>query len=255
MPLPIIMRPWAALILVGCASGQQAVVPMDGDVTEPVDGSGSQEIPPDAAKIPIDAKPIDAPPPPADAPPVTPPADAPPCQVMTRQLLLNPVFDLTPIGTNWTQVNIDNAAPIITSDGQLAAQSAPYKAWMGGLAGIDKGVSSLTDQLYQDVAIPANTTMLKLTGYYVVGTTETTTANVYDTAQLGLVQTNGTPIETALSLNNLTVTGATWTAINKTFTTNLSGQTVRLRATSTNDITNHSNFFFDSLALTATYCQ
>jgi hypothetical protein len=225
---------------------------MDGDVTQPVDGPGSQEIPADAPKVPVDAQPLDAAPHP-DAPPITPPADAPPCQVMTRQLLLNPVFDLTPIGVSWTQQNIDNAYPIITADG-LTPQSAPYKAWMGGLAGVDKGVTSVTDQLYQDVTIPANTTMLRLTGYYVVGTTETTTTSVYDTAQIGLVQTNGTPIETALSLNNLT-TASTWTALDKTFTTNLSGQTVRLRATSTNDITNHSNFFFDSLALTATYCQ
>jgi hypothetical protein len=174
---------------------------------------------------------------------------------MTRQLLVNPVFDVDASGTGWTQQNIDNAYPIITSNGQLPPQSAPYRAWLGGFAGTDKGVTSVTDQLYQDVMIPANTTMLKLTGYYVIGSTETTAATVYDRGEIALVQTNGTPIEVAASFTNLTTTGATWTALNKTFTGNLSGQTVRLRMTSTNDVTNHSNFFFDSLALTATYCQ
>jgi hypothetical protein len=228
------------------------VVPLDGDITvPPADG-------PVDAKPPVDAKLVDARPPvdakPIDAPPASMP-DAYQCQVMTRQLLVNPVFDVDANGTGWTQQNIDNAYPIITSNGQLAAQSAPYRAWLGGFDGGDKGVASVTDQLYQDVAIPANTTMLRLTGYYVIGSTETTTTTVYDRGEIGLVQTNGTPIEVAKSFTNLTTTGATWTALDKTFTTNVSGQTVRLRMTSTNDVSNHSNFFFDSLALTATYCQ
>jgi hypothetical protein len=72
--------------------------------------------------------------------------------------------------------------------------------------------------------------------------------------QVGLTQTNGTPIETAQSLSNANPTTA-WTAFSKTFTTNLSGQTVRLRLTSTNDIITATSFYYDTLALTATYCQ
>ena len=92
-----------------------------------------------------------------------------------------------------------------------------------------------------------------LTGYYVVGTNETGTT-VYDTGSVDLLQTNGTPIENVMSLNNATTTPAAWQAFSHTFTANVSGQTVRLRITSTNDITNATNFFFDTLSLKATHC-
>ena len=246
------MRVLAPVLLpVGCASGRTNVAPEDGDIVSP---DGTNEIPADA---PADAKiaPPDAPlmadaMVPVDAPPIVMP-DAYQCTVMSVQLLANPALDLTPVGTSWVQQNIDNAYPIITSDG-FAAQSAPYKAWMGGFVAPTAG-GSVTDVMYQDVTIPAGTTQLRLTGVYVVGTQETGTT-VYDTGQVGLTQTNGTPIETALALNNTTTVGA-WTALDKVFAGNLSGQTVRLRFTSTNDDSFVTNFFFDTLALTATYCQ
>lgn len=250
------MRYLAALLLVGCAQGRSAVAPEDGDISMLPDAAEPADAPADAEQhVPDDAPPDARPDAPPDARPDAPP-DAPPdayvCTVMTMQLLQNPALDLDANGTGWVQQNIDNAYPIITADG-LAPQSAPYKAWMGGFAGEDKGVASVTDVLYQDVTVPAGTTQLRLTGYYVVGTTETA-ASAFDTAQVGLTETNGTPIETALSLSNLSAVSA-WTPIDKTFTTNQSGKTVRLRFTSTNDSTLHSNFFFDTLALTATYCQ
>jgi hypothetical protein len=259
MPLRIIMRAAVAVVLLaGCAQGRATVAPSDGDILPPVDGTIEGEIDAmaDAKLPPVDAKPDappvqpDAPPPPDAAPP--PPTDAYQCTVMTRQLLLNPTFDLTPSGTNWVLQNIDNAYPIITDQDGLAEQSAPYKAWLGGFVATTAG-TSVTDVLYQDVQIPMGTTMLTLTGYYAVGTQETGTT-VYDTGNVALVQTNGTPIENVLSLSNAAPV-STWTAFTKTFTTNLSGQTVRLRFTSSNDDSFVSNFFFDTLALTATYCQ
>src|SRR5438105_87447 len=84
--------------------------------------------------------------------------------------------------------------------------------------------------------VPAHTTQLVITGYYVVGTTENPNDAPYDTGALDLIQTNGTPIESVLSMSNLTITGATWTQFSHTFTTIPSG-TVRLRLTSTNDVT------------------
>jgi hypothetical protein len=98
------------------------------------------------------------------------------------------------------------------------------------------------------------TTQLVLTGYYEVRTGESATATtVYDSGSLGLTQTNGTPIATALSVSNLTPTTA-WTAINYTVPQNLSGQTVRVRMTSTNDFLNATSFYFDTLSLRATHC-
>jgi hypothetical protein len=254
-----------AVLVAGCASGGNAAqsdAPFGGQDAPPVHQDSINEIPDapidaaphpdapiDAAPHP-DAPPIDAPPPIDAAPPVDAPIDA--CVPIQTELLQNPVFDLSPVGTMWQQVPIDPTAPPITSDG-FAAQSTPYKAFMGGITGEDEGVSTVTDQIYQDVVVPANTTQLVLTGYYVVGTTESGTT-VYDTASVDLLQTNGTPIENVMTLNNVTTTPAAWQPFTHTFTHNVSSQTVRFRITSTNDITNNTNFFFDTLSLKATHC-
>jgi hypothetical protein len=257
MPLPAMRGIAVAVLLVGCASGRtvapiaddadtstlaDAGVDIDAPITPPVDA------PMVDAKPPVDAKPIDAPPP--------PPPDAYVCTVKTMQLLQNPVFDLAPPGTSWVLQNIDNAYPIVTDQDGVPEQSAPYKAWLGGFTGQEKGTASVSDTLYQDIAIPPGTTQLVLTGYYEVRTAETTTTTAFDTAQLALVQTNGTPIAVVSTLSNLNKTTA-WTAINYSFANAaaLSGQTVRLRMTSTNDIIDVTSFYFDTFALTATYCQ
>ena len=113
---------------------------------------------------------------------------------------------------------------------------------------------SVTDVLYQDVAIPAGTTSLVLTGqYWVVTGEDPADTNTYDTASIGFTQTNGTPIVTVNSFSNVTPTTA-WTQINFTVPQNLSGQTIRLRMTSSNDFLNATSFYFDTLALNATHC-
>ncbi len=231
--------------LAGCASGQTNAGMSDADPSVPgIDAKvyldGSIEGHPDARP--------DAPP---DAPPDARPLDAYQCTTHVTQLLGNPTFDLASAAP-WVQVNISNTYPVITADG-FAAQSAPNKAWMGGFAGSDIGAASATDQLYQDVTVPAGTTSLVVTMQYASGTTETGTT-VNDRADVSLVKTDGTPLESVISLTNVGTVG-TWTAASKTFTGNYSGQTVRLRFTSTNSVSNHSNFFFDTIALTATYCQ
>ena len=178
--------------------------------------------------------------------------DAPPdaCVPVDTQLLANPVFDLSPLGTGWQETRIDPGAPLVTGDDGVVEHSAPYKAWLGGF---EAPTASVTDVLWQDVVVPATTTQLVLTGYYEVRTGETTTTSAFDTASLALTQTNGTPIQVVRSVSNLTATTA-WTAISHTFTQNLAGQTVRLRMTSTNDFLNATSFYFDTLALTATHC-
>jgi hypothetical protein len=248
----------AAAVLAGCASGEGARpsdAPFGGDdaklyldgMTEFADApphidaaiDARPDAPPDARRdAPIDAHVIDAPP------------DA--CVPITTEVLQNPVFDLTPLGTGWHETPIDAADPLIGSDGP-APQSAPYKAWFGGLSGDDVGQSSATDLLYQDVTVPAGTTQLVLTGYYEVGTTESPNDAVYDTLTVDLIQTNGTPIENVLSLSNLT-SAPSYTLFSHAFTANVAGQTVRLRITSTNDITNSTGWVFDTLSLKATHC-
>ena len=233
-----------AVALAGCASAGKSGASSDAppvvtpDAHEFFDGNIEviPDAPPDARIVMTDAASPDA-----------------ACVPVATELLANPAFDLTPVGTGWQQTPIDPTYPPITSDG-FNAQSPPYKDWMGGFAGTDIGAASATDQIYQDVTVPAGTTQLVLSGYYVVGTNENPNDAPYDTASVDLLQTNGTPIENVLSLSNLTITGSTYAQFSYTFTSNVAGQTVRLRFTSTNDITNATNFFFDTLSLQATHC-
>jgi hypothetical protein len=243
-----------AVLLAGCASGGNAAqsdAPVGGGPDAKVWLDGSIEGNPDAAPhidAAIDARP-DAP---VDAAPMI---DAPPdaCVPVTTELLLNPVFDLTPIGVNWTSTPIDSAYPLIGSEGP-APHTAPYKAWLGGLSGQDVGQLSATDLMYQDVTVPPGTTQLVLTGYYLDGTSEDPGETIaYDNATVDLLQTNGSPIEHVLSLSNLTPVSA-YTLFTHTFTANVSGQTVRLRFTSTNDSINATGWVFDTLSLKATHC-
>jgi len=236
-----------AALCAGCASGSASQGISDGPIqtggpdAKQYRDSSTVEPPPYAA---IDApRPIDAAP---------PPPDAAACVPHTTQLLGNPAFDLTPVGTKWTEQPYDASLPIITADPGLNPQSSPYRAWMGGLQGVDYGVASITDFLYQDVVVPANTTQLVLTGYYAVATSESG-STVYDTGSVDLTDTSGTPIEPILSLTNATI-ATSWAQVSHTFTANVSGQTVRLRFTTTNDDTNPTSFYFDTLTLKATHC-
>lgn len=225
----------AALALVGgCASaGSSPGNPPDA-------GSGTSM--PDAGTTPVDA-----PSTPVDAPTVTPP-DAPPagCTMVTRNLLVNGSFDTAPVGMGWTETPIDPMYPIVTADGTLV-QSAPNKAWMGGFEQV------ATDVLYQDIAIPASTTTLALGGYYEIRTGELPFL-AYDSAKVQLTTTSNAVLQTVLDLDNLDSTTA-WTPFTVGFATTYAGQTIRVRLTTTSDATDATSFYFDTLTLTATYCE
>ncbi len=225
----------AAGLVGGCASAGSAL-------EEPVDappGSPTVDAPPGTT--------VDAPITPAIDAPITPAIDAPPlCTVTTTNLLMNPSFDGTPVGTGWVQAPIDPLYPIITADGTLV-QSAPNKAWMAGIAR-----ANANDTLYQDVTVPVGATALALTGYYEIRTQEL--AGVYDRAKIELVQTGGTLIQQAFAKDNTNATTA-WTALQFSFATPHAGETIRLRLSTASDTTDPTSFFFDSLALNATVCQ
>jgi len=184
-----------------------------------------------------------------DAPDRHPPDDSGGgCNVAMQDLLRNGNFDATPTGTMWTQNPVKASLPIIVTSSTPAPQSGNTIAWLGGVAQADAN-----DSLYEEVTVPAATTSLVLTGYYWVATQETS-AFAFDLATVELIKPDGTQIETIMNLDNTTTTTG-WTAIDFTANEDLSGQTVRLRFSSTNDSTNVTNFFYDTLAFTATYCR
>jgi hypothetical protein len=239
---------WVTCLLVGCASGRGSFEQPDAAENN---GSPDARVVRDAPLAQPDAAVVVVTP---DAQQQqTPDAGTPQPVCHDQQLLANPVLDLNPSGMGWVQQNIDSYAPIITGDDGIVEHTAPFKAWMGGLEAYDYGVNSVTDVLYQNVAVPANTTQLRFTGQYDVRTAETATV-AYDTAQVALTRTDGTPLLVIKDLSNLTTT-TQWTALDMTSTTGYAGQTIRVRITTTNDVIDPTSFYFDTLALTATICQ
>jgi hypothetical protein len=172
--------------------------------------------------------------------------DAAHCTPQMIELLQNNAFDGAPEGVNWTATPINATYPIVTSDDGIPEQSPAEKAWMGGIV-------SGTDSLYQDIIVPASATSLVLTGYYEVRTSETSTTTIYDRGSLNLTTTTGALLEAVGSYDSTHPTTA-WTALNHTFTSAQAGQTVRLYFTTTNDFSNETSFFFDSLSLQAMAC-
>lgn len=179
--------------------------------------------------------------------------DAPlPCTEVMTELLKNPTFDGTPMGSMWMQTPISAMYPLITDQGQtgtsgITEQSAPYDAWLGGLAG--------TDVLWQDITIPGRTKQIALSGFYEVRTGETV-ATAVDTGSLAFTDMANAPIATIQALDNTKKT-TTWTTVNYAVTNApmYSGMTIRLRMTSTNNGTLFTSFWWDTLSIKATHCM
>ncbi len=172
------------------------------------------------------------------------------CTVTTRDLLTNPTFEVTPAASGWTPVPIVANDPLVSNTGGIAAQSPAYRAWLGGVA-----QPNSTDRLYQDVLVPASTTMLALTGFYEVRTSESG-ATIYDRGTAAIQTTAGAQIELIKALDNAHPTTA-WTPLDMTFANlaQMKGQTIRIHFTSTNDGLNATSFYFDTLHLNATVCE
>jgi hypothetical protein len=253
-------RVLALVAVAGCASGSATLTEQDAAVVDAAKIDAAIDAGIDAPMIDapmIDAPMIDAPidamidAPMIDAPMIDAPPDA--CIPLDAELLANPALDLSPAGTGWQQTLIDPAFPLVTGDGMLLAHSAPFKAWLGGIES-DGFPATVTDVLYQDVVVPAGTTQLVLTAYYEVRSGEDPAETmVFDSAAIDVTQPNGTPIVTVRALSNLTPT-TTWTLVTHTFAQNLSGQTIRVRMTSTNDFFRATSFYFDTLSLRALHC-
>jgi len=210
---------------------------------------------PDAGPGTPDAKPgiPDAAPTP-DAPVISP-VDAAPggpdasCTDVVMQLLANADFDSGAV--SWVESGAGYPIILATTDATyplpVTPHSGTYGAWMGGL-------DSATRSIYQDVAIPANTRDLSLSGQRWIATEEITTTTQYDQWTVSLRNTGNTVLQAGPTFSNLDAV-SNWTVWNMQITGDYSGQTVRVYMTNTNDISNNTNFFVDSVALRATVCQ
>ena len=71
---------------------------------------------------------------------------------------------------------------------------------------------------------------------------------------VALTTSTNTVLQAVLAVDN-TDAGSTWVPLNIAFAQPYAGQTVRLRFSTSNDSSGATSFYFDSLALTATYCE
>lgn len=229
--------------------GDETADQTDDDDADPIDAARPDSPLPVDSPLPIDS------PPPIDAATDAPNALPDACVPGTSQFLTNPGFDTGP-GT-WQEVPITDpdGAPfpiVVTAPTGFPAQTPGYIAWLGGIFALQVQQFSVTDEIYQIVGIAPGATGLTLSGYWAVDTAEADDGDATDTFTLEIRSTTGALLQQILVLNNTAQVNPAWTAFSVPITANIAGQNVRIRATSTNDLTLATSFFLDSLSLTAT---
>jgi hypothetical protein len=174
-----------------------------------------------------------------------PPDAAPACTTQQVQLLLNPGFDGTPLGVNWTQIPADPMYPPIGAPpASVTPLSAPNILWMGGLL-------SAVDVVYQDVAIPATATALELRVNRWIATEEL--GGMFDTLTVQIRNTSDATLASLATWSNANTSTAFVNAVLPAPSA-YPGQTIRVHFRSATDSTLNTNFFIDSLQLVVTAC-
>ncbi len=173
------------------------------------------------------------------------------CQ--TVQVLRNGAFDEMPEEVGWTEQPFDFDDLITAMDISGAAEhTPPFKAWLGG------EVSTLnfvvrTDRLYQDLTIPTGTTQLEVSGQTRLFTSEDSEfLEPRDRLSIGF-SSGGTDTE-VFAIDSAAPAG--WQPFTRAITNlpPIVGGTLRFWVASGNNSTDASDFWVDSLSVTATVC-
>ncbi len=169
----------------------------------------------------------------------------------TRELLVNPAFDLAPLEVGWTNPGIPIVYPApapgggVTGHPDVAAQSLPNLTWFGGLASSD-------DRLSQSITIPAGSTKMTFSFYYAVVTGKLGAAEA-DTFDAQLLA--GTQIISLAHISNANATD-TFTPVAVALPAALAGQavTLQLRGVTNANANRTTSFYIDTLSLQAVAC-
>ena len=161
------------------------------------------------------------------------------------QLLMNPGFDAG--HTAWVEKTPASTA-IITPESSLMtvrAETPSYLAWLAGYP-------NANDDLSQTITIPAGASSITLSFYYLIQTQETSIANpdamdvyTYDAA---------TSMYTTIASFNDNMPTPSWTRFQTTLPSTLAGKTIKFGFQAVTDMPKTTNFFVDSVSLTATAC-
>jgi len=163
--------------------------------------------------------------------------NAPSACAKSSQLLDNPGFESGNVTWTATSGVIDNSAA-------AKPRTGTWKAWLDGYG------TSHTDNLYQQVTIPADACTVTVSFYLWITTKETTTSIAYDKLTVTVRNTSGTVLGTLATYSNLNKTTG---YVQKTFDLSAyKGQTVRLQFQGVEDSSLATDFLIDDTAVAIT---
>jgi hypothetical protein len=151
-------------------------------------------------------------------------------------VLANPGFEA---GSSGWQQSSTSGFSIIYTDGMNAHAGIGY-AWLGGAL-------NSTDNLSQDVAVPAGASQVQLRFWYRIATTEQLPSD-FDVLTIAAENTSGARLATLATFSNADASGSYQRAGPYDLSA-YKGQTIRLRLTATNDFSNATSFYVDDLSL------
>jgi len=155
----------------------------------------------------------------------------------TSQLLGNPGFE-TGTAAPWTA-----SAGVIDNSASPTAHAGSWKAWLDGYG------TAHTDDLYQQVSIPAAACSASFSFWLQITSAETTTTTAFDTLTVTVRNGAGTVLGTLATYSNLNKAG--WAQ--KSFDLSAyKGQTVRLQFHGVEDGSLQTSFLVDDAAVNVT---
>jgi Subtilase family/Putative Ig domain len=151
-----------------------------------------------------------------------------------QQLLANPDFEAGTTGWSGTTT-------VITTSTTRPAHSPTHWAWFGGYG------RSASENLSQQVSIPASAASATLSFWVRIDTAETTSSVAYDTLKVQVLNSSGAVIGTLATLSNLDKSTG---YVQKSYNVSAyKGQTIRLRWLMTEDSSLQTTFATDDGAL------
>lgn len=151
----------------------------------------------------------------------------------SKQLILNPGFELGKVNWKSSSGVIDN------SDG--IAHTGQVAAWLNGYG------SSSTQNLSQNITIPANACSVKLSFWLAIDTAETSTTTAYDKLTISVLNSTGTSVLAKLATySNLHAGGY----VEKSFDLSaFKGKSIRLRFNGVENSRRYSSFYVDDVTV------
>lgn len=152
-----------------------------------------------------------------------------------NQLLANPGFESGTTGWSGT-------TGVITSSTARPTHGGSWWAYFGGNG------RTTTENLYQQVSIPASATSASVSYWVRIDTAETTAYTAYDKLQLQVLNSSGSVLSTLGTVSNL---NKSTSYVQKTYDLSAyKGQTIRLRWLMNEDVTLQTTFAVDDTAVT-----